>query len=337
MDVAITGASGLIGTALGDALRARGDHVLTVGRGTDADVRWDPMAGTIDGDRLEGIDAVVHLAGESLGERKWTPEQKERILESRVRGTELLATTIAGLATRPAVLLSGSAVGFYGDRGDEVLTEASPPPPPGNFLSDVCVAWEAATANAEAAGIRTVHLRTGIVLSRHGGALARMLTPFKLGARRPHRLGSPVHELDLDLRRGRTRSCTPSTRTGSAVRSISPVRRRSPTPSSPRRSVPPSTDRRSCRRHSHRSRSSTARSSCSGSWSRASGCSRRRSRPAGTRSVTEPSTRRSRPSSPDARRNRDGAACGRATPGVAVLGVTEGFRTPDLRDHNPAL
>jgi uncharacterized protein (TIGR01777 family) len=181
MDVAITGATGLIGTALGAALRARGDRVVTVGRSASAQVRWDPMAGTIDGDALDGVHAVVHLAGESLGEKKWTPEQKDRILESRVRGTELLATTIAGLATRPAVLVSGSAIGFYGDRGDEQLTEASPPPPPGNFLSDVCVAWEAATANAEAAGIRTVHLRTGIVLSKEGGALGRMLLPFKLG------------------------------------------------------------------------------------------------------------------------------------------------------------
>jgi uncharacterized protein (TIGR01777 family) len=181
MDVAITGASGLIGTAVGTALRARGDRVVTVGRDASADVRWDPMAGTIDGDALDGVHAVVHLAGESLGEKKWTPEQKERILESRVRGTELISTTIAGFATRPSVLVSGSAIGYYGDRGDETLTEASAPPPPGNFLSDVCVAWEAATAPAESAGIRTVHLRTGIVLSRAGGALARMLLPFKLG------------------------------------------------------------------------------------------------------------------------------------------------------------
>ena len=181
MDVAITGASGLIGTALGTALRARGDRVVTVGRGAASDVRWDPSAGTIAGDALEGVHAVVHLAGESLGEKKWTPEQKQRILESRVRGTELISSTIAGLATRPSVLVSGSAIGFYGDRGDEVLTEASAPPPPGNFLSDVCVAWEAATAPAESAGIRTVHLRTGIVLSTRGGALARMLLPFKLG------------------------------------------------------------------------------------------------------------------------------------------------------------
>jgi uncharacterized protein (TIGR01777 family) len=181
MDVAITGASGLIGRALSGALRARGDRVVAVGRGADADVRWDPMAGTIDADGLAGVTAVVHLAGESLGEKKWTPEQKDRILESRVRGTELISTTIAELASKPAVLVSGSAIGIYGDRGDEVLTEASTPAPAGNFLADVCIAWEAATAAAEAAGIRTVHLRTGIVLSKDGGALARMLLPFKLG------------------------------------------------------------------------------------------------------------------------------------------------------------
>src|SRR3954451_11570615 len=181
MDVAITGATGLIGTALGAALRARGDRVMSVGRGASSDVRWDPTAGTIDGDALEGVTAVVHLAGESLGEKKWTPEQKERILESRVRGTELISTTIAELATKPSVLVSGSGIGFYGDRGDTALTETSAPPPPGNFLSDVCVAWEAATSSSEAAGIRTVHLRTGIVLSKEGGALARMLLPFKLG------------------------------------------------------------------------------------------------------------------------------------------------------------
>src|SRR5690348_2668525 len=108
MDVAITGVSGLIGRALADGLRARGDRVVGVGRGSGADVRWDPMAGTIDGDALDGVGAVVHLAGEGLGEKRWTPEHKEQILESRVRGTELIARTIAEQATRPAVLVSGS-------------------------------------------------------------------------------------------------------------------------------------------------------------------------------------------------------------------------------------
>jgi uncharacterized protein (TIGR01777 family) len=181
MDIAITGASGLIGPELAAALRGRDDRVVTVGRGTGADIRWDPVAGTIDAAALAGVDAVVHLAGEGIGDKKWTPERKARVLDSRIRGTELLATTLADLTPRPATLVSASAIGWYGNRGDEELTEASPPPPPGNFLADVCVAWEAATATAEAAGIRTVHLRTGIVLSKAGGALGRMLTPFKLG------------------------------------------------------------------------------------------------------------------------------------------------------------
>ena len=209
------------------------------------------MAGTIDGDALDGVDAVVHLAGESLGERKWTPEQKERILESRVRGTQLVATTIAEMANRPRVLVSGSAVGFYGDRGDEILTEASPPPPPGNFLSDVCVAWEAATAAAESAGIRTVHLRTGIVLSKDGGALARMLTPFRLGL--GGRIGSGrqyMSWISIGDEVGAILHAIDTTRC--AVRSTPPGRRRSRTRCSRRRSVPPSTVRPSCRRRSRR-------------------------------------------------------------------------------------
>jgi hypothetical protein len=186
VDIAVTGAGGLIGRALAVALRGRGDRVIAVGRGTAADVVWDPMAGMLDGGALDGVDAVVHLAGESLGGQRWTEEQKARIVDSRVRGTELLTRRLAALARPPAVLLSASAAGFYGDRGDEVLTEASAPPGPGNFLADVCRAWEAATAAAEAAGIRTVHLRTGMVLSPDGGALAGMVEPFRAG------LGGPV-------------------------------------------------------------------------------------------------------------------------------------------------
>ncbi len=181
MDVAITGSSGLIGTALANALHERGDRVVPVVRGNGLGLRWDPAAGTIDSAGFEGFDAVVHLAGEGIGEKKWTDEQKRKIRDSRVRGTELLAGTLAGLERRPSVLVSGSAVGWYGDRGDERLTEASGPGPTDDFLVNVCLAWEAATAAASEAGIRTVHLRTGIVLSADGGALDRMLTPFKLG------------------------------------------------------------------------------------------------------------------------------------------------------------
>lgn len=183
MDIAITGASGLIGSTLVGALAADGHRPVKMVRrnpkpGEDA-ISWDPAAGTIDADSLEGIGAVVHLAGEGIAEKRWNPEQKQRILDSRVDGTTLLATTLAGLDAPPSVFLSGSAIGFYGDRGDEKLTEASAP---GDiFLAEVCKAWEAATATAEAAGIRVAHLRTGIVLDAHGGALAKTLPLFKLG------------------------------------------------------------------------------------------------------------------------------------------------------------
>lgn len=185
MEIAVTGSNGLIGTALIAALEADGHAVRRLVRGGASGpgrVAWDPAAGTIDAAALEGVDAVVHLAGEGIGEKKWSPEQKRRILESRTSGTELIARTIAGLSTRPAVLVSASAIGWYGgQRGDEVLTETSAAPQPADFLAEVCAAWEGATAPAEAAGIRTVHLRTGIVLTPSGGALGRMITPFKLG------------------------------------------------------------------------------------------------------------------------------------------------------------
>jgi uncharacterized protein (TIGR01777 family) len=182
MDVLVTGAHGLIGTALIPRLRAEGHRVVRLVRGEPEgsdDIRWDPAAGTIDAAGIEGVDAVVHLAGAGIGDKKWTPARKQLILDSRTQGTDLLAGTLAGLARRPRVLLSGSAVGYYGDRGAEELTEASAPGD--DFAARVCVAWEAATAPAEAAGIRVVHLRTGIVLAAHGGALQRMLLPFKLG------------------------------------------------------------------------------------------------------------------------------------------------------------
>jgi uncharacterized protein (TIGR01777 family) len=182
VDVLVTGAHGLIGTALIPRLRAGGHRVVRLVRsepeGAD-DVRWDPVAGTIDAAGLEGVDAVVHLAGAGIGDKKWTPARKQLILDSRTQGTDLLARTLAGLTRPPEVLLSGSAVGYYGDRGAEELTEASAPGD--DFPARVCMAWEAATAPAEEAGIRVVHLRTGIVLAAHGGALGRMLLPFKLG------------------------------------------------------------------------------------------------------------------------------------------------------------
>jgi len=182
MDVAITGASGLIGSVLSTSLRADGHRVLRFQRGgvtTGDAIGWDPDAGRIDAPALEGIDAVVHLAGEGIATHKWTDDKKRRILDSRVRGTAVLVAAVASRERKPRVLVSGSAVGYYGDRGSEVLTEQSAP---GNdFLARACVAWEAETAPAAEAGVRTVITRTGIVLDAHGGALKQMLLPFKLG------------------------------------------------------------------------------------------------------------------------------------------------------------
>jgi uncharacterized protein (TIGR01777 family) len=182
MDVVVTGASGTIGTALVARLTADGHRVRRLVRRVPArpgEVAWDPAAGTIDAAGLAGVGAAVHLAGEGIAERRWTPAQKRRILESRTLGTGLLATTLAGLDPRPAVLLSGSAIGFYGDGGDAVRTEESPRG--AGFAADVVVAWEAAAAPAVEAGIRTAFLRTGIVQATTGGALAKLLPLFRLG------------------------------------------------------------------------------------------------------------------------------------------------------------
>lgn len=183
MRVGITGSSGLIGTALSRHLREGGHEAIGIVRraptGT-GELQWDPAAGTIDRDRLATLDAVVHLAGAGIGDHRWTDEYKRTLVDSRVQGTTTLATALAALgADGPRVLVSGSAIGFYGDRGDEVLDESSAAGE--GFLADICRAWEAATAPAEDAGVRVTHIRTGIVLSRHGGALKKMLPLFKLG------------------------------------------------------------------------------------------------------------------------------------------------------------
>lgn len=182
MDIAITGATGLIGSALSHSLAADGHRVIRLVRRAAAgpdELRWDPMAGTIDSGGLEGVDAVVHLSGEPIAGGRWNLAKKVMIRESRVRGTTLLAETLAKLDRPPAVLVSGSAVGYYGDRGDQVLTEASTPGD--DFLAQLCVDWEAAAEPAAVAGIRVANVRTGIVLDRSGGALAKMLPLFRFG------------------------------------------------------------------------------------------------------------------------------------------------------------
>lgn len=182
MRVAVTGASGFVGRAVVSALMAGGHQVVRISRAeprpASGDVRWDPARGLIDPGALEGLDGVVHLAGETIAQR-WTAGARRRILESRVQGTALLARTLPALDRPPEVLLSASAIGIYGDRGEEPVDEDSAPG--AGFLADVTRAWEAAAAPAREAGIRVVHPRLGVVLGREGGALARLLPPFRLG------------------------------------------------------------------------------------------------------------------------------------------------------------
>lgn len=181
MDIAITGASGLIGSALRRQLTHSGHRVVAVVRGQSQpdSIRWDPAAASIDAVGFEGLDAVVHLAGEGIANKRWSPEQRILIEGSRTEGTTLLADTLASLHKPPAIMLSGSAIGYYGDRGDQILTENSSPAT--DFLGQMCQRWEAATAPAEEAGIRVAHLRTGLVLAPNGGALGKMLPLFKFG------------------------------------------------------------------------------------------------------------------------------------------------------------
>jgi uncharacterized protein (TIGR01777 family) len=183
MHILLTGSSGLIGSALAPALRAEGHRVTRLvrqmPRAAEDRIFWDPAAGILDAPSLEGFDAVVHLAGENIAGGRWTATRKARIRDSRVQGTKLLADRLAQIKQPPAVFVSASAVGYYGDRGDEVLTEESAPG--SNFLAGLCREWEAATEPAAQGGIRVVLLRTGVVLSAKGGALAKMLFPFRMG------------------------------------------------------------------------------------------------------------------------------------------------------------
>lgn len=181
--VAITGASGLVGSHLSSVLSRDGHDVRAVvrqKRQRSGDITWDPDARTIDAAALEGLDAVVHLAGENIASGRWTASTRQRILGSRVGGTRLLSQTLASLSSPPPVLVCASAVGFYGSRGSLELDESSGRG--SGFLSDVCDAWESSAGAAREAGIRVVHLRFGVVLTPHGGALAQMLPAFRIGA-----------------------------------------------------------------------------------------------------------------------------------------------------------
>jgi uncharacterized protein (TIGR01777 family) len=182
MKILITGATGLLGTELQKTLTDQGHELLLASRREPKDashIKWDAEQGFLEPGKLQGTDPVIHLAGQSVSGLRWTEEKKKAIRDSRVLGTRSVVEAISDLETRPNVLIAASAIGFYGDRGDEELTETSKPGK--TFLAEVTKDWEAEARRAEDAGIRTVLLRTGIVLSKEGGALGTMLTPFKFG------------------------------------------------------------------------------------------------------------------------------------------------------------
>ena len=187
MRVLVSGSSGLIGSTVVSSLAGKGHEVLRLSRSsvqTSDTISWDPAAGILEASSLEGFDAVVHLAGENIAGRRWTAAQKRRILESRTIGTRLLADRLSRLSSPPEVLISASAIGYYGNRGDEIIREGGPA---GNgFLAETCRRWEQAAQPAIDCGIRVVFPRIGIVLSRSGGALPKMLPPFRFG------LGGPI-------------------------------------------------------------------------------------------------------------------------------------------------
>jgi hypothetical protein len=182
MTILVTGSGGLLGRALCPALTADGHDVLRLVRRPPLmpdERQWNPTAAGLAPDALDGVEAVVHLAGAGVADKRWSPSRKAQIRDSRVRGTALLAEGLAAAGTPPESLICASAIGWYGDRGDELLDEGSEPG--SGFLADVCRDWERAAEPARSAGVRVVHLRLGMVLAGHGGALAKMLTPFRMG------------------------------------------------------------------------------------------------------------------------------------------------------------
>src|SRR5689334_7673639 len=182
MKILVSGAHGLVGKALITSLTSDVYDIIRLVRNNPSgadEIEWHPNQGKLDAAKLEGLDAVVHLAGESIASSRWSDEKKRTIRDSRVKGTSLLSESLARLSRPPSVFLSASAIGYYGNRGDEVLTEESTPGD--DFLANVCVEWENATIPAIEKGIRTVHARFGIILDKNEGALAKMLTPFQMG------------------------------------------------------------------------------------------------------------------------------------------------------------
>ena len=182
MKILISGASGLVGAAVAQSLTNDHHEIIRLVRRAPRsreEIEWNPDANKLDASGLNHIEAVVHLAGESIASGRWNREKKARIRDSRVKGTRLLSETLANLSQPPRVLVSASAIGYYGDRGDEVLTEESPEGR--RFLAEVCREWEAATGAAQERGVRVTMMRFGMILSERGGALTKMMPPFKMG------------------------------------------------------------------------------------------------------------------------------------------------------------
>ena len=205
MKILISGASGLVGKALAGKLHEDGHTVTRLVRAggsksSPGDIFWDPMAATVDAPAMEGFDAVIHLSGASIAETRWTPERKAVLRSSRIASTRVLVDTLSGLKQKPRVFLCASAIGYYGNRGDELLTESSEGGT--DFLALLARDWEAEARRAELAGIRTVRLRFGVILSAEGGALPRMLTPVQVWHRRTARQRQTVDVLDRARRRG---------------------------------------------------------------------------------------------------------------------------------------
>lgn len=189
MHVLVTGSNGFLGSELVDSLIQSGDRVTTLVRGPAPPVRqinrmtWDPEADTLDLDPAGNVDAVVHLAGVGVASKRWSPQHKAAVRDSRVHGTRLLSRAVAAMRQKPPVMVVASAMGYYGDRGDEVLTEESPPGD--GFLADVAVDWERAADPARDAGIRVIHLRSGNILGREGGMVPELKTPYLTGLAGP--------------------------------------------------------------------------------------------------------------------------------------------------------
>jgi uncharacterized protein (TIGR01777 family) len=225
MKVLVSGSAGLVGAALTARLRREGHEVARLvrpgGELRAGDVRWDPVKGEFDGAAAEGADAVVHLAGASIAAGRWNEERKRALRSSRVEATQHLVAALASLKNPPKTLVSASAVGYYGDRGEETLTEESAPG--GDFLALLARDWEAAALRAEESGMRTVIPRFGVILAGHGGALAKMLTPFKLGA--GGKIGSGrqwMSWLTLDEAVGLIRFALDATSLRGAINAVSP-------------------------------------------------------------------------------------------------------------------